>query len=156
MEVAGVEPEQAKAKGSNGDIMAGSIRCLNREPPYKAVGGTLATAPSRRSKQGGMRCPLPNTLSRFNRMRDAVAPNTLLGELSGGQLKEWCQNRSGCQLISDANCDVFQISIPPGGPFVGLGRCQTRDGYDQMLFHLNVANLIGGTGDPQLVSPEDG
>ena len=98
MEVAGVEPEQAKAKGSNGDIMAGSIRCLNREPPYKAVGGTLATAPSRRSKQGGMRCPLPNTLSRFNRMRDAVAPNMLLGELPEGQLKERCQRDQGASL----------------------------------------------------------
>ena len=31
-----------------------------------------------------MKCPLPNTLFRFNRMRDAVAPNMLLGELPGG------------------------------------------------------------------------
>ena len=93
--------------------MAASARCLNREPPCKAAAGTPATAPSLRNEQGGMRCPLPDTPLRFNRMRDAVAPNMLLGELPWRSTKWRAPKRSGCQLVADTNRDSIQMSIPP-------------------------------------------
>ena len=65
-----------------------------------------------------------------------------LGDLPGGfawrSTKGEVTKRSGCQLVADTNCGVFQISIPPGCPFVGLGRCQARNGYD-----VNGAESLG-------------
>ena len=140
---------RSRPSGRGRGKMAASAGCLNREPPCRAAGGTLATAPGRKNEQGGRRCSLPDTLLRFDRMRDAVAPNIPLGELRWGSAECEAPKRSGCRLVADTDRDSIRILTPPPWSRTELGRCQAGNADDDIPLRLRVPYIICGARDPQ-------